>query len=1075
MSKKRIISVVLLLFILMTAMIGCNNSGEQESETVPEDTAAVENEETEASEETEKIETQPVEIINRAELNDYAPHYTLINRDDGFTDLSVGTFVAAYNLLEYGVDNTGEEDCTKMIQKLLDKIGNIGGGTLYIPEGFYRIEGDLTIPKGVTLRGDWKKPEAGKTIEGTVLMAYTGRDKGINTTAFIDMEVGAGVMDVAIWYPEQLPGDIVQYSPTITMGVNGYFGNEYNNVKNVTFVNSYIAVHFSYTNGGASPVVNGCYGSPLYMGVEVDNIADVGRVEGVYLSPEYWIGCGLYEKIGMSNPFESEDNKTAVRDYIYNNATGVIMRRNDWSYACNLVIEGYGKGFAAMPSVASPSSTPNGHNYAFTLTNCKTGVSIEASNSVGIMFADVNIKDCETGISIAPSTSDVAQFTDCTIDADIAINIDETSGTRLMMTACTIESGEVLVNGGTLNITDSDFKNTSASANITIGASGRANVIGNRFEGEAKIVNNSFFTSQIDHTPIDAEEVPKFEAYIPETKLPAKMELYNVEDFNAAEGLKESDNTQAIQNALNTASENGGGIVFIPAGHWIIDGTLTIPSGVELRGACDNSITPHGEGTVLETTHGKGDFTAEPFISIESGAGLRSVTINYPDQVYSSDSSWKPDEYPWAIRGLGDNIYVINVGVRACYAALDLFTNKCDDFYVDYLTGHMFNYGVKIGGDSENGYLSNAMCNTIVYACGHESKFGSFPNSPKSGVSIDPVYDYGYANLEFLILGDTKNLKMYNCFNFGAYSGIKFISEGSGGPTGISLGLGLDADEKAFYISEGVSTAEFDFINTQFVSLGQSDIYYIYSEANNSFDITLFASDYWGGPTCGVYMGENSGTVRLVNAHFQNPGNSAFAELYGGLLDVKSSSINYKNPTILKKSNGYDYISVIASVADPAGVKSNTGVWEYNLSTTREFSMDGAMSNSYDRSSWRARASHFSGGTKRALDGKIDTRWDTATVQVPGMWFEVDFKEELTFNYLILDVGSSTGDAPVEYKVYVKNDGDDDWGEPIASGEKGNGIIHFDTVTATDLRIEQNGSSSGNYWSIHELYVVNVD
>ena len=93
---------------------------------------------------------------------------------------------------------------------------------------------------------------------------------------------------------------------------------------------------------------------------------------------------------------------------------------------------------------------------------------------------------------------------------------------------------------------------------------------------------------------------------------------------------------------------------------------------------------------------------------------------------------------------------------------------------------------------------------------------------------------------------------MYNCFNFGANKGIVLTTEGAGGPNGVSIGLGLDADVKAMYVTEDVS-CDFVFINTQFVSLGSSDVYYIYSEGNNDFDITLFASDYWGGPNYGGF------------------------------------------------------------------------------------------------------------------------------------------------------------------------------------------------------------------------------
>lgn len=1080
MKKRSILRNWLPLALVCLFLAGCSAETPQTETAEP----LVESSVTEAApeglpKETEPAQTdapeteKPAETEKSAETetktDPYEPKYTLIDVE-GMTDMSVGTFVATYNVLDFDIDPTGQEDCTSEVQKLLNKIGNLGGGTLYFPTGFYKIERDLTIPKGVTIRGDWKEPTAGEAMEGTVLMAYTGRGKGLNDTPFMEMEVGAGLMNVIVWYPEQTPDDIQPYSPAVTFGVNGYFGNEYNNVKNVTFVNAYTAVHFSYTNGGASPVVNGLYGSPLSIGVEVDNIADVGRVEWLDLSPEYWIGCGLYEKMGMDDPFKTEANAESVRDYIYNNAVGLIMRRNDWSYACWLNIEGYSKGFAAMASVASEGSSPNGHNYGFTFTNCKTGISIEASNYVGIMFADVDIVGCETGISIGAGTSDVAQFSDCTIDADTALLIDATSGTRVLMNQCVIESGEVLVNGGILNVTDSDFNNNEASAHISINASGRANVIGNRFEGEANIKNNSFFESNIDHTPTEAKDIPAFEPFVPQTKLPAKLELYVVTDYGAKNDKTKTDNTEAIQNALNDAAANGGGVVFIPAGHWRLDGTLTIPSGVELRGAMDNSSTPHGEGTILETYHGKGDFAAEPFISIEANGGLRGVTINYPEQKWTSND-YMPAAYPWAIRGLGENIYVINVGVRGCYAALDLFTNRCDNFYVDFMAGHMFNYGVRVGADSENGILSNVMCNTIVYACGGESKFGSFQNAPSG--SNTPVYDYGYEYLEFFTLGDTKNLTLYNCFNFGANKGLKLVSDGNGGPDGISIGLGLDADEKAFYISEGVNTKNFDFINTQFVSLGEEDIYYIYSEANNDFDITLFASDYWGGPNYGLYMGENSGKLTLVNAQFQNAGNQGFAELYGGFTTIFGSNINNKDPLIKRGTDGQDYILISSSIADAAGIRTTDENWVNNAASSRTFSADGAIASSYDRSDWRTSASHGGRG-KTAIDGNISTRWDTAKVQEPGMWFEVDFKEDLTFNYLILDIGSSTGDAPVEWEVFVSSDGEN-WGEAIASGERGNGIISFDEVTARYLRIEQNGSSSGNYWSIHEMYVCNME
>jgi len=45
-----------------------------------------------------------------------------------------------------------------------------------------------------------------------------------------------------------------------------------------------------------------------------------------------------------------------------------------------------------------------------------------------------------------------------------------------------------------------------------------------------------------------------------------------------------SDDTTAIQNAINAANANGGGIVLLTPGKFKITGTLDVKSGVELRG-----------------------------------------------------------------------------------------------------------------------------------------------------------------------------------------------------------------------------------------------------------------------------------------------------------------------------------------------------------------------------------------------------------------------------------------------------------------------------------------------------------
>ena len=104
--------------------------------------------------------------------DDISPHYQIIQNEDYPTqDMAVATF----NVMDYGADPTGQTDQTGLFQRLLCWLGDlpnaksknytgVAGGMLYVPEGKYLFKGQLVIPRGVTLRGDWKKPVKGEAL-----------------------------------------------------------------------------------------------------------------------------------------------------------------------------------------------------------------------------------------------------------------------------------------------------------------------------------------------------------------------------------------------------------------------------------------------------------------------------------------------------------------------------------------------------------------------------------------------------------------------------------------------------------------------------------------------------------------------------------------------------------------------------------------------------------------------------------------------------------------------------------------------------------------------------------------------
>ncbi len=993
-----------------------------------------------------------------ADINNIGnPTYTLKETMDGSE-----VFVYAYNVMDYGADNTGNNDNTQIFQKLLNKVNELGGGIVYVPSGRYKISGTLSIPRGVILRGDWQKPDKNKPLPGgTMLMAYAGRNGNERSTPFIEMCIETGLMDMTIWYPEQDPNNIVPYSPTIRYGYNNYFGNEYSNTQNVTLVNSYIGILFNYDNGGAAPIVKNLYGTTLKKGVEIDKIADVGRIDGVNFSPDYWINSGL------SN---APTNTDSFRNYMKENAIGIVMRRNDWSYTCNITVDGYMSGYNAEVSVGS-SETPNGHHYNFNFTNCKTGITINATNGVGILFDDITIKNCENGVLITEGTGDVVEFFDTTIDASkYALRTAVESSTKVLFNQSSVERGQVAINGGTLTANGSAFNNLKPQ--IFFGLTGRGVITGCSFKEGRQISNNSIYETSISDNAT-ATTVEDFPEDVYENKLPTRRVLYNAAAAPYYASTGSNDNTTAIQNALNQASADGGGIVFLPSGKYKVRGHLSIPSNVELRGALDIQTVPHGGGTILEAYENRGNENGASFIQLKENAGIRAIVIDYPEQVFDGSNTWMPTAYPYTIQGQGDNVYVINTNVRASYKGLDLFTYNCDNHYVDFMGGHVFNVGVRVGNNARDGKLLNMMFNVIVYACGNESKFGSFTNMP-NGVSNARLYGYGLDYLDFMILGDCTNEVLYNDFHYGSRHGLVLQSDGNGGPQNLkSMGLGIDGSARSVYVKSG-TTGEADLFNTQVVAIVGSDAAdtsYFQVENGASLDINMYNSDYWGQPNKGFEIGNNDSVLTLYGAHFSNPGQVSLGWSKGGDVEIIGSNLN-QNGTAFVDSGSENNISVTGStVNNRNNATSSFAAWNTNQSISPVMASDSVTSD-INRSGWTASSSNNNGNAWYSLDGDVGTRWDTAGAQVAGQWYAVDFGSTYTFNTIIIDLGSSTADAPAGYEIYATNDLNN-WGSALASGAGGS-VMTFDTQNKRYAVIKQTGSK-GNYWSIHEFYAYALD
>jgi hypothetical protein len=284
--------------------------------------------------------------------------------------LCIVSFTAAadWTVLDTGAVGDGVFDNTAAIQQALDKAAESGGGVVQMPAGRFRINGNLVIPRAVTLQGIFNAPPTDRggrplQLDGTVLLAYTGRGSREGDPFLRLGGEMAAVRGLTIHYPEWKQDDVppVPYPPAIgAHGVNDVA------IENVLIVNAYEGIHFTLT---ARFVVRNVFGYPSYRGLYVDECYDIGRVENCH----FWPFGVLYQP---EDPYCKWVNVEGV---------AFEFARTDWQYVLNTFCFGYGVGYKFSKTEAGAC---NGNFLGIGADSCRRAVLVEESQEPGLLITN---------------------------------------------------------------------------------------------------------------------------------------------------------------------------------------------------------------------------------------------------------------------------------------------------------------------------------------------------------------------------------------------------------------------------------------------------------------------------------------------------------------------------------------------------------------------------------------------------------------------------------------------------------------------------------------------------------------
>lgn len=188
-----------------------------------------------------------------------------------------------------------------------------------------------------------------------------------------------------------------------------------------------------------------------------------------------------------------------------------------------------------------------------------------------------------------------------------------------------------------------------------------------------KAVNkiDAFSVERLETLP-ETVEVGVNESHLVHTQYPTDTRVIAETDviYWGAKGDGITDDTLAFQKAIAYAAGLEGGTVFVPAGRYVIRGTLMLPNGVTLQGdSPEVSDKDAVEGTVLMAYDGRGNADGTPFIRMDSSSALANLSIWYPEQTMDNIVP-----YPWTIRQAGHyGIAVSNVRLVNSYQGIGMF------------------------------------------------------------------------------------------------------------------------------------------------------------------------------------------------------------------------------------------------------------------------------------------------------------------------------------------------------------------------------------------------------------------
>lgn len=305
----------------------------------------------------------------------------------------------------------------------------------------------------------------------------------------------------------------------------------------------------------------------------------------------------------------------------------------------------------------------------------------------------------------------------------------------------------------------------------------------------------------------DGADDTEYTAY---NRTPARPgeKLFNLATYEGVDTTGKTDVSAALQKALDDAAAAGGGIVYLPAGRYLLANPVTITgNNVQLAGCNISTHTQNGAldtASILMVTYGRdGDENSTAAITVSGqNSGLRGLSVIYPENGVSA-ANYETQTlayYSYFVRATGKGSYVKDMCMVAVSRAVHF--DGADNFICDRLLMTVWDNGVKATNCSR-GLISRIHTNGTYHTLGSACISVLGKDWTYDGAEVvTKVLDTHIINrLTLFKVNGCSDLQMTHVFHYGAFcymeakdSDIWVLNGESSRLTGISFALQGDVD-----------------------------------------------------------------------------------------------------------------------------------------------------------------------------------------------------------------------------------------------------------------------------------------